>query len=437
MLITDAKILHLTVRQKTKNMHSLLDIKSLDPMFTEIADRQIVMLGEASHGTHEYYTWRTAISKKLIQEKGFKFIAVEGDWPDCYRINRFVKGYKDAGTDITAILKNFDRWPTWMWANWEIAALAEWLRQYNMALPMEDRVGFYGLDVYSLWDSMKIMMTYLEKEDNDAAESVKKALLCFEPFDEDEQRYARYSLQAHGCRDEVIRMLREVRMQAQYLNGDREAGFNTEQNALIAVNAEKYYSSMIAFDHASWNIRDRHMMETLDRLLQFHGNGSKGIVWEHNTHIGDARATNMSRAGMVNIGQLAREKYGDENVYLVGFASYAGTVIAGSAWGAPMQEMEVPEAMPDSIEARLHKQKACNRYLLLNDERDNIYLDKIKHRAIGVVYDPENERVNNYVPTLLAMRYDALMYLDETRALHPLYMSPEEEKVPDAYPFGT
>ena len=203
-----------------------------------------------------------------------------------------------------------------MWANWEIAAFAQWLKEYNKELPADKKIGFYGLDVYSLWDSMKAMMGYLEKEDIQAAISVKKAILCFEPFNEDERMYARHTLVDSGCREEVLALLREIRMKAQFLDGDREQGFNTEQNALIAVNAEKYYRSMLGFDNESWNVRDRHMMQTLDRLLKFHGENAKGIVWEHNTHIGDARATNMYKAGMVNIGQLARKEYGEKNVYL-------------------------------------------------------------------------------------------------------------------------
>jgi erythromycin esterase len=186
---------------KKQIMHPLSRTEDLRPMLDEIADRKVVMLGEASHGTHEYYTWRTAISKKLILEKGFRFIAVEGDWPDCYRINRYVKGYADAGDDITAVLKTFDRWPTWMWANWEIAALAEWLRAHNSNLPIDQKIGFYGLDVYSLWDSMHAMIGYLEKEDQAAASAVRKAIQCFEPFGEDEQLYAR----AYAARAQVLR----------------------------------------------------------------------------------------------------------------------------------------------------------------------------------------------------------------------------------------
>jgi erythromycin esterase len=417
-------------------MHTLTDLASLESFIQDIGDRRIVMLGEASHGTHEYYTWRTAISKKLIVHKGFRFIAVEGDWPDCYRINRYVKGYKDAGTDIREILKSFDRWPTWMWANWEIVALAEWLREYNRDLRPEEKIGFYGLDVYSLWDSMRAMIDYLDSEDPMAAQSVRKAISCFEPFNENEQLYARYSLKDHHCREEVLALLKEIRMKAQFLDGDREAGFNTEQNALIAVNAEKYYRSMIGFDAESWNIRDRHMMETLERLLRFHGPSSKAIIWEHNTHIGDARATDMARSGMVNTGQLTRDHYGEDEVYLTGFASYQGEVIAGSAWGAPMQEMEMPEAREGSIEAILHRQTGGNCYILFNEEAGDIYRTRIAHRAIGVVYHPDADSVANYVPSVLSKRYNAFIFLDQTSALHPLHLHPRGEKIPETYPFG-
>lgn len=421
---------------QTINMHALNAARDLDALLSEIGDRPVVMLGEASHGTHEYYTWRTAISRRLIQEKGFHFIAVEGDWPDCYRINRYVKGYKDAGDSIKNVLLHFDRWPTWMWANWEVAALAEWLREHNHGKPADKRIGFYGLDVYSLWDSLYAMIEYLEKEDPQAAQSVKNAIRCFEPFQENEQTYARYSLTAHSCRDKVLEMLKEIRRKAQFLDGDREAGFNTEQNALIAVNAENYYRTMMSFDNESWNVRDRHMMETLDRLLRFHGQGAKGIVWEHNTHIGDARATDMKRNGMVNIGQLAREQYGDDAVYLVGFGSYTGTVIAGEEWGAPMKEMEVPEAREGSIEHQLHNQGSQNRYLLFNGEdQSKRYAEAIRHRAIGVVYNPYREKYGNYVPSVMASRYDAFVYLDETKALHPLHLKPHTDKLPDTYPF--
>lgn len=417
-------------------MNRLHTASDLDKLLNDIGDRDIVMLGEASHGTHEYYTWRTAISKRLIEEKGFRFIAVEGDWPDCYLINRYVKGSKNDGEDVRNVLNRFDRWPTWMWGNWEIVALAEWMKDYNQKLALDKRIGFYGLDVYSLWDSMHAMMNYLKDEDPEAAQSVRKAIQCFEPFGEDERLYARYTLREHGCRDELLALLKEVRVKAQNLDGDREAAFNTEQNALIAVNAEKYYRAMMGFDNESWNVRDRHMMETLQRLMQFHGTGAKGIVWEHNTHIGDARATNMTKAGMINIGQLSRESYGVDKVYLAGFASYSGSVIAGSEWGAPMQEMEMPEARTGSIEALLHKQSEDNGYILFGDEDEKIFDSAIHHRAIGVVYDPGMEKFGNYVPSVLSERYDALIYLDKTRALHPLLLHPDKHKLPALYPFS-
>jgi erythromycin esterase-like protein len=416
-------------------MYHLHNYKSLDPLLKDIGERRIAMLGEASHGTHEYYIWRTAITKRLIEEKQFNFIAVEGDWPDCYKINRYVKGYKDAGNDIEKVLKNFDRWPTWMWANWEVAALAEWMREYNKKLSPGKKVGFYGLDVYSLWDSMKAMMAYLENEDPEAARYVSKAVQCFEPFNENEHLYARSTLTDHRCRDEVLALLREIRLKAQFLDGDREAGFNTEQNALIAVNAEKYYSTMIGFDNESWNVRDRHMMETLNRLMQFHGAGAKGIVWEHNTHIGDARATNMSRNGMVNTGQLTREEYGEKNVYLCGFSCYKGSVIAGDEWGKPMQEMIVPEAKDTSIESILYNKNEGDSLLIFKDDASGQYDLVIPHRAIGVVYNPAME-YGNYVPSILSKRYDALMYFDKTKALHPLYLHPDKDKLPETYPFS-
>ena len=416
-------------------MVALNEAHDLDALLDDIKDSTIVMLGEASHGTHEFYTWRTAISKRLIEEKGFRFIAVEGDWPDCYMINRYVKGYADAGEDIADVLKKFDRWPAWMWANWETAALAEWLKSYNNHLSIANQIGFYGLDVYSLWDSMKAVLDYLQKEDPAVLNVVKKAFRCFEPFGEDEREYARFTNDAYNCSEELIALLHEVRLKSQFLNGDREAGFNTTQNALIAVNAEKYYRTMMEFNNESWNIRDEHMIETLDGLLQFHGDKAKAIVWAHNTHIGDARATPMHDAGMVNLGQLAREKYGLAKVYLVGFSSYEGTVLAGEDWGAPMQEMQVPGAREGSVENFLHE-KGKNHYWLLRHDVNPVFQSPLPHRAIGVVYRPGREKYGNYVPSLIAQRYDALVFLDETKALHPLALHHDRHKLPGTWPFN-
>src|SRR5690606_24609240 len=316
----------------------LVDSQSLDPLLRHIGDAHHVLLGEASHGTHEYYTWRTAISNRLIVEKGFNFIAVEGDWPDCYRLNRYVKGYADQDKSPVELLQSFDRWPTWMWANWEIVALIDWLKSHNSGLPQNKRVGFYGLDVYSLWESLEALMDYLSIHDQNPAEIAKRAIRCFEPYDHDEQQYARSQYRMSGsCHDAVIRLLQELRNKAPMYDHDPEAALNMEQNAEIAVSAENYYRNMIGFDGNTWNFRDTHMMETLNRLLRFHGSGSKAIIWEHNTHIGDARFTDMPKSGSINLGQLVREQKGKDDTVLVGFGSYEGTVIAGKSWGAPME----------------------------------------------------------------------------------------------------
>jgi erythromycin esterase len=410
--------------------------RDLDPLLARIGDARYVLLGEASHGTHEYYTWRTAISKRLIEEKGFSFIAVEGDWPDCYRINRFVKGYDASGSKAQEVLKTFNRWPTWMWANWEVAALAEWMREYNRNKMPHERVGFYGLDVYSLWESMEVILDYLRREDPKAASLAIQAFRCFEPYDEGHD-YARAILHlSSNCTEEVVRLLKEVRRRSHQYDHEREAALNAEMNAQVIANAEKYYRSMISFRGESWNIRDTHMVETLNALMKFHGRSAKAIVWEHNTHVGDARYTDMKAEGMCNVGQLVREQHAADDVYIVGFASYQGSVIAGGMWGGNMDEMTVPPAKDGSVEAILHNDSAEDKLVLLDGGQMKRKFDKyLGHRAIGVVYNPENEK-GNYVPTLLPSRYDALIYLDRTSALHPLHLQPVGDQTPDTYPFG-
>jgi erythromycin esterase len=416
--------------------HEHLSAKSLDALMERIGDAHYVLLGEASHGTHEYYTWRTLISKRLIEEKGFSFIAVEGDWPDCYKINRHVKGYHEAGEKILDVLSAFDRWPTWMWANWEVAALAEWLREHNLNMPSSKKTGFYGLDVYSLWESMEAMIEYLSKEDPIAAKTVRQAIKCFEPYREEGQEYAAasYKLSAR-CTEEVINVLKEIRSKVRNYDHDGEASLNIEQNAYITVNAEKYYRAMISFGPSSWNIRDTHMVETLNRIMKFHGPNAKAIVWEHNTHIGDARATNMKDEGTINVGQLIREQHSKEDVVTVGFGSYEGSVIAGVEWGSPMEEMTVPPARGGSIESILHNEYGEDKLFILNREEDKKFKLLIPHRAIGVVYHPYREW-GNYVPTVLAERYDAFIYLEKTKALHSLHIKPNGLLTPETYPFG-
>ena len=423
-----------------RNSLPLENSEDLNPLLNYIGEAKYVLLGEASHGTHEYYTWRAKITQRLIQEKGFSFVGVEGDWPDCYRLNRFVKGYLDSGKDILSVMNDFKRWPTWMWANWEVAAFIDWLKNYNENLYSNKRVGFYGLDVYSFRESMQSILQYLEKNDPKALSVAKKAMECFEPFAKDEgQSYARASsFVPELCEKEILNMLKKIIKNMPNYNHDAENVLSTEQNAYIARNAEKYYRAMIKRGSASWNIRDEHMVSTIDRLMKFHGKDSKIIIWEHNTHIGDARATNMAAEGMVNVGQLIREQYASDGVVAVGFGSFKGNVVAGREWGDSMRKIKVPEAINGSWEHAFHiANNGQNRLLLMNRvKEEKCLLLPIGHRAIGVVYNPEHERFGNYVPSILPERYDAFIFIDETNALHPINIEVNGNQIPETYPFG-
>ncbi len=415
-----------------------LDTRALDLLIDRIGEARFVLLGEASHGTAEYYVWRARLSRRLIEEKGFSFIAVEGDWPDCYRVNRFVKGRPGAGDDARGVLRTFTRWPTWMWANEEVEDLVRWLRRHNEGLPEERQAGFYGLDVYSLWDSLYQVLAYVKKNQPAALPAARRAYQCFEPYGEDAQEYARATLWLpDSCRDEVVGLLREMRARDGRPAGDAEDLFVAEQNALVVKNAEAYYRAMVRGDAESWNVRDRHMAETLDRLMSRHGPGARAIVWEHNTHVGDARFTDMAAEGMVNVGQLVREHHAKEGVVVVGFAGHRGTVIAGRAWEAPLERLPVPPARPGSWEDVLHEVGGPDRLLLFDDARSEEMLAERGQRAIGVVYHPEYEHRGNYVPTVLPRRYDALLYFEETQALHPLHLPAQVgEEVAETYPTG-
>ena len=420
----------------------LLSPENLDPLLDRIGGAHYVLLGEASHGTSEFYTWRTAISKRLIEEHGFSFIAVEGDWPDCYRVNRYVKDFPDSGDSAESVLHAFERWPTWMWANREAIELVELLWSHNRGKRPEQQVGFYGLDVYSLWDSMRAVMEYLERIDPRLAAGARRAYNCFEPYAEDVQDYARATaLVPTSCEDEAVAVLRALRARAPEFRADGSEGyFNAEQNALVARNAELYYRTMVRGGPGSWNVRDRHMVETLDRLMTHHGPTAKAIVWEHNTHIGDATFTDMARAGMVNVGQLVRESHGGDGVVLVGFGTHRGTVIAAGEWGAPMERMRVPPARANTFEEAMHDAAVGDALLIFDGSHGGGVrgLDEpMGHRAIGVVYDPNAERWGNYVPTLIARRYDAFLYIDETRAVDPLHMPVRiGGEAPETFPSG-
>lgn len=414
----------------------------LDPLIDQIGDARYVLLGEASHGTSEFYRWRADLTKRLIRERGFSFVAVEGDWPDCYRVNRYVRGMPDSGDSAREVLHAFERWPTWMWANQEIVEFADWLRTWNSRRAPEAQTGFYGLDVYSLWDSMQAVMEYLERMDPALAREARTAYRCFEPYAEDVQEYARATaIVPTSCEDEAVAVLRALRSQAPAFKEDGPEGyFNAEQNALVARNAEVYYRTMVRGGPRSWNVRDNHMVETLDRLVAHHGSHAKAVVWEHNTHIGDARFTDMARTGMFNVGQLARQAHGEEGVVLVGFGTHRGTVIAAEEWGAPMERMRVPSARQGSVEDLMHRAIEGDALVCFDGTQDGgiAGLDEpLGHRAIGVVYDPTHEQWGNYVPTILPRRYDAFLFVDETHAVNPLHMPVRVDgEPPETYPTG-
>jgi erythromycin esterase-like protein len=412
----------------------------LDPLIEAIGDSRYVLLGEASHGTSEFYTWRAEISKRLIVEKGFSFVAVEGDWPDCYSVNRYVKSLD--GYTAEKVLHAFARWPTWMWANREICDFVEWIRNHNVGMPEQREAGFYGLDVYSLWESMHAVLEYLERMDPELARTARRAYSCFEPYEEDAQEYARATaLVPTSCEAEAVSILRALRTRASEFRDDgRDAFFNAEQNALVARNAELYYRTMVRGGPGSWNVRDNHMVETLNRLMTHHGRNSKAIVWEHNTHIGDARFTDMARSGMVNVGQLARQEHERDGVVLVGFGTHRGSVIAGREWGARMEKMSVPEAREGSYEHAMKEAGIGDSLMIFpkgESDRTAALAEPRGHRAIGVVYDPRTEHWGNYVPTILPGRYDAFIYLEETKGVDPLHMAVLfDGEAPETYPSG-
>ena len=398
----------------------------LDPLLERIGRARVVLLGEASHGTHEYYAWRAALTSRLVAEQGCSFVAVEGDWPDCYRVNCSVRLASSSGSgaeDPREVLRGYERWPTWMWANEEVADFTCGLRAHNAGQDPADRVGFYGLDVYSLWDSLRSILGYLREHEPEHVGTALTAFRCFEPYAEDPQAYARATrLVPTSCERAVVAMLADLgeRLAADG-EPDRDAAFNADQNARVAAGAEAYYRAMVRGGPDSWNVRDTHMADTLDRLLDHHGAGAKAVVWEHNTHVGDARFTDMVDAGMVNLGQLARERHGEDDVVVVGFGSHHGTVLAADEWGEPVQRMPLPPARSGSLEALLHDTVPdATALFVFPPELPGWLAEERPHRAVGVVYHPGVERWGNYVPTVLGRRYDVFCWFDESRALAPL-----------------
>ncbi len=407
----------------------LRDPGDLEILLDRAESARVVMIGEATHGTHEFYAWRSALTRRLIEERGFSFVAVEGDWPDCQRVDVAVRGGPGAPDDPRSALVRYDRWPTWMWANEELVDFTRWLREHNRTRPPADRAGFHGLDVYSLWQSMREILTWLREHDPDLAPVALDAYRCFEPFDEDPNAYGWASHFVNAtCEDRVVAMLAEL----------RGRDFGVWQSAAVVAGAESYYRLMVRGGPEAWNCRDRHMDETLDRLLTRYGPRSKAVVWAHNTHIGDARGTDQADHGELTLGQLARDRYGWDEVLLVGMASFRGSVVAGPQWGDPMEVMGVPPARGGSVEEILHLSAPRNALMVFpaGDERPELLTTVLPHRAIGVVYRPERERWANYVPTVLGDRYDAFLWFDESHAVRPLHTLRVNAHEPETYPSG-
>jgi erythromycin esterase-like protein len=409
-----------------------------DLLLRRAADARFVLLGEASHGTQEFYRERAEITKRLIAEQGLTAIAAEADWPDAYRVNLFVRG---AGDDADAVeaLGNFRRFPAWMWRNTEVVDFVAWLREWNDALPAgAPRVGFYGLDLYSLHTSMEAVVSYLDEVDPEAAQRARERYACFDHFGSDPQVYA-YAAgvgDAEPCERQVVEQLVELQrasLQDAWLDDDRR--FWAEQNARLVVNAEQYYRAAFRGGARSWNLRDRHMTGTLDALVA-HLEQTQGptrvAVWAHNSHLGDARATEMGRRGELNIGQLVRERQG-EKALLVGFTTYSGTVTAASDWGGVAERKRVRPALPGSWEAVFHD-AGIPGFLL-----DPVAVDGVRlERAIGVIYRPETERWSHYFEAELPAQFDLVVHFDETRALEPLALTSEWEadELPETYPWA-
>lgn len=409
----------------------------LGPLLDRIGDCEVVLIGEATHGTSEFYRYRARITRALIERKDFRLVAAEADWPDAARIDRYVRGLRIDGDDWPA----FARFPTWMWRNLEVREFVDWLQQRNQGLPRDRRAGFFGLDVYSLHRSIDEVLAYLDRVAPDAAEVARRRYGCFDPWEQDsaEYGYAAVSGSYKGCEDEVVANLRELlerRLDLIRNEGDGEAFFDALQNARVVQNAERYYRVMYLGSAEAWNLRDSHMFETLQALRRNY-HGAKAVAWAHNSHVGDARHTYMGRAGEHNIGSLSRDAYGDA-AYLIGFGTDHGTVAAASSWGGRRETMDVVPARNDSYEGAFHRGRIAAFHLPVRDGdrelRDALAEERLQ-RAIGVIYRPETERASHYFEADLSRQFDEYIWIDQTSAITEL-AGPHLQGVPDTYPFG-
>ena len=417
-----------------------------DGLLERIGDARFVLLGESTHGTHEFYAERARLTRRLIEERGFRAVAIEGDWPDAYRVNRWVRGWSRGG-DARDALGDFRRFPTWMWRNADVLAFVTWLEEHNRRLPEPRRAGFYGLDLYSLYASMAAVLRYLDQVDPAAARRARDRYACFEPYRDDAQAYG-YATSfgtTESCEELVLKQVRELHERsAEYVLRDGRLApddhFHAEQNARLVRNAEEYYRAMFRGRALSWNLRDRHMVETLAALdTHLAATGPrpvKVVVWAHNSHVGDARATELGSAGEWNLGQLTRERFGAE-AFLVGFTTYTGTVTAADDWDQPAQRFTVRPGLGGSYESLFHALDVP-RFLLVPRAHPPLPPEPLLERAIGVVYRPDTERASHYFEARIPQQFDALLHFDRTRAVEPLDRTPgwDRGEPPPTYPSG-
>ena len=420
----------------------------LDELIERIGDARFVLLGEATHGTHEFYRLRAEITKRLIREKGFAAIACEADWPDSYRVNRYIRG-RGNDADATEALSEFKRFPQWMWRNADVLDLVGWLRDHNDASPDERKVGFYGLDVYSLHASMQAVLGYLERKDPDAARAARERYACFDRFGAEPQHYGRAAAfgLSEDCQYEVLSQLvdlqkrRRTLLHAEGILAEDEQ-FEAEQNARVVARAEEYYRSMYLGYVNTWNLRDTHMMDTLDALadhLSQRGPQAKIVVWAHNSHVGDAAATQRDMRGEINLGHLCRKRH-RASTFLLGFSTYSGSVTAASDWDAPAERKIVRPALRASYELLFHETGVPSFLLMLDrlgEGAGGLYEQRLQ-RAIGVIYRPDTERQSHYFHVTLPEQFDAIIHVDHTRALEPLERTPQwmRGEIPETYPTG-
>lgn len=421
--------------------------RQFDPILERIGDARTVLIGEATHGTHEFYQARAALTRQLIADWGFAAVVVEADWPDAYRVNRFVRA-EGAYTFAAEALGDFERFPTWMWRNRPVEQFVTWLRRRNENHRVEDRAGFYGMDLYSLYRSIDHVLAFLDEVDPPAAQRARERYACFGQFDGRIDDYARAAgLGLHpGCERVAIAQLLEMRRCAElHLRNDGlaaiDAQFFAERNAKVIRDAERYYWSMFGGRVHGWNLRDRHMMDTCEALrehLADHGAGDKLVIWAHNSHVGDARATELRHVDQLNLGQLMRERHGEDDVVIVGFSTHTGTVMAASDWDGPPDVVDVRPSLRGSWERALHE-VGLQRFYVISREADEVLDDERLTRAIGVIYRPQTERASHYFGSRLGRQYDVIIHYDETRAVQPLdrpMVRHAAHEPAETYPFG-